>query len=137
MTVAVKQLNVARAADRETMARQVEALVAKYRAWTCERDDVIDGTEGRELWLNLSGPHGLKLTLDLDGDSHQQRQGTFVLSWHGVDADVRLAPTFAPSVNTFHWHKATDVCEGWADVLAVLARRLQSACDGSAFSTQP
>lgn len=132
------------------MAGDIRALIKS--PWTVEDGESPDG--GRSLWLKLKGPRGLSLTIDLDGASRQQRQGTFVLSWHiegiwaregadwqtarmvpGPNADVRLARSFAPMVNECHWHKATDVCEGFDDVLRVLRVRMASAVDGTAFQT--
>lgn len=141
------KLNVSRRQDRLVMAGDIRAIVS--RGWTIT-DEEKEGT--RELWIELKGPRGLSLTIDLDGDSRQQRQGTFVLSWHidglwervgddwrtaemrpGPNADVSLSRSFAPSVNQFHWHKATDVCEGFDDLLRTLKVRMASAVDGTAF----
>lgn len=126
------KLNVSRAADREQMAMAILELMKLETGWTA----AVELMGNREVWVSLKGPRGLSLTIDLDGDSRQQRQGTFVLSWHGVRKPHKLARSFAPSVNEYHWHKATDICEGFDDVLATLQTRMASAVDGSAFQSE-
>lgn len=120
-------LSVSRLNDRRTMAGDIRALVRA--PWTYTDEEMGP----REIWVTLKGPRGLSLTIDLDGDSRQQRQGTFVLSWHGVQAPYKLARSFAPSVNECHWHKATDVCEGFDELLRTIRTRMAAAVDGSAF----
>lgn len=125
----MEKLNVSRRQDRLVMAGDIRALV-KGPHWTYEDEELPDT---RELWVKLKGPRGLSITIDLDGDQRQQRQGCFVLSWHGVREPHKLAPGFAPSVNPFHWHKATDVCDSFQELLQVLRIRMAAAVDGSAF----
>lgn len=121
------RLTERRAADRAKMAEQVMALVRR-RGFTCDMDD---GLGPRELWVNIQTIHGLALTVDFDGASTQP--DTYVLSWHGVEDPHKLSPSFAGSVNQYHWHKATDVCEGFESLMATLDRRLTSIASGEAF----
>jgi len=125
----LSKLNVARAKDREAMAALVVALVQP--PWTWERRDGL--WSSREVAIELTGPHGLKVAVEFNGASKQDREGTFILSWHDVQDPHKLARSFAPSVNESHWHKATDVCDGLEDLLNVLKPRMASAVDGSAF----
>jgi hypothetical protein len=108
----------------------IEAVAAPFApAWECSRDEEIP----REIWVKLEGPRRLRLTIHLDGDSRLAREGCFVLSWYGVEAPHKLALSFSPSVNNYHYHKATDVCYSFDVLLHVLKRRMQSAVDGTAF----
>jgi hypothetical protein len=127
----LSKLNVARAKDREAMAKLVTALVQP--PWTWERRDGL--WSPREVTIELIGPRGLKVCVEFNGDSKQDHEGTFILSWHGVEDPHKLARSFAPSVNEYHWHKATDVCDGLQNLLDVLKTRMASAVDGSAFQT--
>ena len=125
-----KGLSATRAKDREVMARLIEEVAAPFApTWECSREEEIP----REICVRLKGPRGLSLTIDLDGDSMLSREGTFVLSWYGVQDPYKLALSFTPDVNPYHFHKATDVCYSFDVLLRVLKRRLQSAADGSAF----
>lgn len=121
------KLTERRAKDRLEMARQVMALVRSHE-FSCDMDD---GMGPREVWVNIQTIHGLSLTVDFDGDSYQP--DTHVLSWHGVNDPHKLSPSFAPSVNSCHWHKATDVCDGFESLLSTLDTRLKSIRDGRAF----
>ena len=116
-----------RAADRAKMAEQVIALVRRHD-FTCDMDD---GLGPRELWVNIQTIHGLALTVTFDGASSQP--DTYVLSWHGVEDPYKLRADFAPSVNQYHWHKATDICEGFESLMSTLDRRLTTLASGEAF----
>lgn len=125
----LSKLNVAREKDREAMAAAVIALVQP--PWTWRREDRI--WSPRHVSAELLGPRGLSVAVEFDGDSKQDREGTFLLHWHGVQEPCKLARSFAPSVNECHWHKATDVCDGLEDLLETLKQRMASVVDGSAF----
>lgn len=118
-----------RKADREEMAKRLIPIIVATGA-TVERDD-DPPLSPRAIWLKIKAARGLCLTIDLDGNSPQP--GTHVLSWHGVDDGQKLSPGFAPSVNSCHWHKATDIAEGFEELCNVVRRRLEAAADGSAF----
>lgn len=122
-------LSVSCKKDREAMAVILESIANGRADWTATREEF----PGRETWVHFVGPRGLALTIDLDGGSRQQRQGTFVLSWVMRGGQAKLASGFAPSVNSCHWHKATDICEGWLHMLATIQRRMDAASNGSAF----
>lgn len=85
-----------------------------------------------EIWVRIRAPGGLLLTLDFDGRSPQP--DTHVLSWHMYwDSMNELEPYFWTHVNTVHYCKATDVCEGLDDLLITLKRRLTACVDGTAY----
>lgn len=117
-----------RAADRAKMAEQVIALVRRH-GFAAYVDEEM--TLDRELWVRIKTARGLSLTLDFDGASTQP--DTYVLSWHGVEDPHKLSSGFAPSVNQYHWHKATDICEGFESLMDTLDRRLTSIASGEAF----
>lgn len=125
-----------RRVDRMVMLNIVAALVVECGARVIEREDEPGCFLGtRACLVTLETENGLRLTVDFDGASTQPN--IHVLSWyiatdHKWDA-VKLAPGFAPSVNPYHWHKATDICEGFESLCATLRKRLASARDGTAF----
>lgn len=125
----LSKLNVAREKDRKIMASIVVGLIQPPWVWV--RSDRL--WSPREVAIDLAGPRGLKVRVEFNGDSKQDREGTFLLHWHGVQEPYKLARSFAPSVNECHWHKATDVCDGLEDLLETLKQRMASAVDGSAF----
>lgn len=125
-----------RKADRMTMLDVVVALIVECGARVIEREGEHAGLpRKRRCLVTLEAENGLRLTVDFDGASSQPN--IHVLSWyiatdHKWDA-VKPAPGFAPSVNPCHWHKATDICEGFESLCATLRKRLASARDGTAF----
>lgn len=128
-TSGVRPLSVSRAKDRETMTAVLVSLVHGRPDWEASCEEF----PGRETWVHFVGPRGLRATIDLDGRSRQQRQGTHVVSWVVRGGQARLAKGFAQDVNPFHRCKATDICEGWLHLLATLQRRMDAATDGTAF----
>jgi hypothetical protein len=120
-----------RKADRAAMAIQVAALGTEHGLAVSYIPEV-KGT--RRAYAELTGPHGLRLTVKFDGGV--QDPDTYVLSWHGVDEGTRLCPGKFGDVNTYHGHKATDVAHGFAELRRLLARRFASIADGSAFTEE-
>lgn len=128
MTAPLNALSVRRAKDRDAMGAYIVSIVQILPGCTA----VIEPMPDRELWVRISAPRGVGLTIDLDGTTSQP--DTHVLSWHSeLGATFKFAPTFAPSVNPHHWHKATDICEGFEALCKTLTARLTSICNGSAF----
>jgi hypothetical protein len=118
-------------ADRKNMARRVADLAAGYGLTTSR-------TSGpRMRAVEVFGPHGLRVTVKFDGSLPAGPDGdVYVLSWHGVEDGVRLAPyVFGPRVNPFHGHKATDVARGFGMLAVLLDRRFEAIADGTAFIT--
>ena len=116
--------------DRAEMVRQLVELV--------QSKDVECEVESPSIWgpraaqVKIKAPRGLLLSVDFDGDSNQP--DTHVLSWHiKHGGTARLQTTFAPSVNTCHFRKATDIAHGFDELLPIIARRLDSAISGEAF----
>src|SRR6266567_3385262 len=103
-----RAMNVSRKSDRAEMARRLEEA-AKAHGVPYIREDGWN-EEPRTIAVSFTLPHGLRLSVHLEGDSAQQREGTHVLSWHGVEAGWRLRPDCFEDVNSFHGHKATDIC---------------------------
>jgi len=123
----VSELTERRKADRLAMCAQVSQLAALYGITA--RGALCYGP--RAAAVDLTGPHGLSLTVRFDGTS--PAVDTYVLSWYGVDEGVRLRPGKFASVNPFHGHKATDTAHGFAALLALLRTRFADIRDGSAF----
>jgi hypothetical protein len=121
-----------RKADRAELARRVVDLAGEYQlaAWHSPEEP-----GSRQTDVDVKGPHGLKVTVRFDGYSPQREPDTYVLSWHGVDAGVRLNPGKFGNVNYAHGHKATDIVHGSGQLLALLRRRFASIRDDSAFVT--
>lgn len=120
-----------RKADRAKMAAQVAELAAEHGIAA----RIVSGEHQRPraMFVNLEGPHGLRLTVAFDGASQQSRPDTYVLSWHGVGDGWRLNPAAFPRANMHHGRKATDIVYGFAGLLALLRRRFEAISDGSAF----
>ena len=124
-----KPLTETRKADRAEMARQLEALILDKGA-TCEVRPSIWGP--RATTVAIETAHRLALSVDFDGDSSQP--DTHVLSWHFKHGGaVKLQAGFAPSVNPFHFRKATDIAHGFDELLSIISQRLDSVNSGAAF----
>ena len=121
-----------RKSDRAEMVRQLVELV--------QSKDVECKVESPSIWgpravqVEIKAPRGLRLSVDFDGDSNQP--DIHVLSWHFKHGGTaKLQTTFAPSVNTCHFRKATDIAYGFDALLNIIALRLDSAISGEAFQT--
>lgn len=121
-----------RRADRGKMAAQVAELAAG-RGITAR---AVSGEHQRPraMFVNLEGPHGLRLAVAFDGSSPHSEPDTYVLSWHGVADDWQLAPDQFASVNPYHGRKATDVAHGFPDLCQLLDQRFAAITDGTAFT---
>jgi hypothetical protein len=126
-------LSEKRAADRKTMADAVAELVTACGA-TYKREDHPDR---REVWLDITAPGGLELTVDFDGNSIQP--DIHVLSWHmSHESPNRLNnATFGGNVNPHHKCKATYIAEGFEDLCRQLTSGLLMAKDGTAYLPLP
>lgn len=132
-----RNLSVSRAKDREAMALRLEHIVKQTRS------DVSRDTEfasAREIKLRISAPRGLAVTIDLDGESRQQREGVFVLAWgifEGADRSARLSDEFGRAangpVNAHHRTKCTAVNYSFEALCDNVERALAFADDGRAF----
>lgn len=127
-----------RKADRAIMAARVAELARTYGL-----EAVIQPEQpgSRQVSVDITGPHGLGLTVKFRGDSPQSERDTYVLSWHmhpwaGKYRRPRwqLNPDWFGSVNSYHGHKATDVAHEFYALAALLARRFASIADGRAFT---
>lgn len=120
-----------RKADRAIMAAQVAELARGYGLDA----RVVSGEHlrPRAMFVNLEGPHGLKLTVQFSGDSPHREPDTYVLCWHGLETGWRLDPDRFGSVNPYHGHKATDVARGFGSLIGLLAMRFARIRDGRAF----
>lgn len=125
-------LSVTRAMDRQKMAQELQAVIAVYCA-TCTRIEGEQAVGPRAIRLKVEAPRGLRVTVDLDGDSCQP--DVHVLSWHmAPSATAQLNDaTFGGNVNPYHKQKATYVAHGFLDLIAQLRKGLAMAVDGSAF----
>jgi hypothetical protein len=128
--MSLADLTERRKADRAVMAGHVAELAAEHGL-----DAVVTGEQhgSRQTAVGLTGPHGLRLTVQFRGSSPQSAPDIYVLSWHGVAAGWRLDPAAFGDVNRFHGHKATDVARSFTQLHYLLARRFQAIADGSAF----
>ena len=124
-----------RKADRAKMAAQVAGLAAEHGIAA----RIVSGEHQRPraMFVNLEGPHGLRLTVAFDGSNPQREADTYVLSWHGVERGWRLDPHRFGRVNPYHGHKATDVAHGFGALLAMLGRRFETIAGGTAYIAAP
>lgn len=119
-------LSVRRKKDREYMAAEIAALAAELGV-ACEREDI----GSREIFLHLTGPRGLRVTVGLDGTSRQPN--IHVVSWFiDFKSDAHLADCFG-GVNPAHRRKATAVAHGYVALLVEIDRGFRLAKTGEAF----
>ena len=129
-----KPLTETRKADRAEMVRQLEALVLGKGA-SCEVEPEPAMWGPRSVMANIEAPRGLALSVDFNGDSSQP--DTHVLSWHVKHGHAtKLQASFAPSVNPFHFRKATDIAHGFDELLSTISQRLDSVNSGAAFQPE-
>lgn len=123
------ELTARRKADRAVMARRVADLAGEYglTAW--------ETSSPRCRGVEVSGPHGLKVTVRFDAGPGRADPDTYVLNWHGVEEGTRLDPCWFGSVNPYYGHKATDVARGFEALQDLLRQRFASVRDDYAFIT--
>jgi hypothetical protein len=117
--------------DRTKMAKDMEAIITVAGA-TFEREDG-NSIEPQCIRLNVRAAHGLRVSVEFDGQSCQPN--VYVLSWNISHTDARLSHAF-PNVNPVHYQKSTDVCYGFEHLCFVMKRRLEVAANGTAFSAE-
>jgi hypothetical protein len=120
-----------RKADRAVMAGKVAALAAEHGLQAEVRPAEEPLT--RATFVDLVGPHGLRLTVSFQGRSPHTQPDTYVLSWYGVEDGWRLSPDAFGDVNPYHGHKATDVARSFPHLRALLRDRFETIADGTAF----
>lgn len=126
-----KPLTETRKADRAEMVRRLEALVLSKGA-TCEVEPPPSIWGPRAVMVAIEAARGLALSVDFNGDSSQP--DTHVLSWHvKLGCNTKLQAGFAPSVNSCHFRKATDIANGFDELLTIIGARLDSVNSGAAF----
>jgi hypothetical protein len=124
------RLTERRAADREAMAVLVEALAARF-GWEHERDDHM--CDGKQLWIALSGPRGLSVTIDFDGRSWTP--DNYCLAWHisyKDKSDAQLSDNFAryqAGPDYFHGSHHRKKCTAFAAGIDTLLDKLQIAME--------
>lgn len=124
-------LTETRKADRTEMVQQLKALVLD-KGSACEVEPPPSIWGPRAVMLNIETAQGLALSVDFNGDSTQP--DIHVLSWHVKHGqDIKLQPNFAPSVNSHHFRKATDIAYGFDELLTIIGQRLDSVNSGEAF----
>lgn len=130
-----KQLTERRAADRAEMSEKIRALAIECGAEAETVDRPHWDMSPREIVVRIKAARGLCLNVDFDGDSPQP--DTHVLSWHmATGSTAKLYPHAFQSVNSVHFHKATDIAEGFDQLVSVLRRRLTAAAKGSLFQPE-
>lgn len=136
------RLRETRAADREKMMQEIEALATRLQ-WRHERDQ--DMCNGKQLWLHLSGPRGLDVTVDFDRASWMP--DNYCLAWHidyKDETDAQLSDNFAryqAGADYFKGSHHRKKCTTFAAGIDTLLDKLQVAMEmangtspyGSAF----
>lgn len=120
-----------RASDRNAMVHLVCAMCAEFSITHKVERPFLNNK--RAVAVLIEAPHGLRLTLDFDGNSCQPN--VFVMSWytHYEYPRTKLSPAAFASVNPYHFGKATDVAEGFDNLRTVLRARFTAIKDGSAY----
>lgn len=129
--------SVSRKADRHAMAAQLADLIADCGFTSDIIEESDDGFHDRRVAVCiLKLPYNLRLTIELEPcrGLGAELGHAEVLSWHGVQGKRLNPDAFAfDAVNPFHGHKATDIIHTFDQLKHVLAKRLASVADGSAF----
>jgi len=125
-------------ADRKVMALKIKALAESLGATAdIEWEEPTSTFRKRRTIVHIKAARGLRLNVDLDGDSCQP--DVHVLSWHiDLDTDARLADSFG-NINRHHFRKATyygDGFEGLFGLEGMVELGLCKARDGDAFSAE-
>ncbi|HDZ74085.1 MAG TPA: hypothetical protein ENH55_15270 [Aurantimonas coralicida] len=120
-----------RKSDRAVMASRLAASAESFGAQVTIEPEGSSSISPREVFVSIRGARGLSVTIDFDGRSVQP--DIHVVAWHmALDSDACLSDRFG-NVNPVHFHKSTAVAEGFDALLAVIARGLIMARDGTAF----
>ena len=127
-------LSERRKADRKKMIEGVEDLLKRFGVVYKRTDEEFKEVCPHRVSVQLDLPRGLQLSVDFDGESVQP--DVHVLSWHmHLKSSACLSEVF-PSLNNFHFQKATDIAYGYDHLLQILELRIKQAQDGSAFSIE-
>ena len=124
---------------RETKKQDREVMLSAM-VRLCERFGINHAVDRcflgrkRAMAIGIRSPDGLRVTIDFDGESCQP--DVFVVSWNMMPAtsepNTVIADDFAQSINQYHFKKATDVCLGFNQLIAVMSERLQRIAAGTA-----
>lgn len=129
-----RPLSVTRSSDREKMAQAVESLCSEYGA-LCERSE-YSGKRAILLHITIKD---LTVSIEFDGDSQMDREGTFCMPWRVAlgRPDLRMSDTFGcavgGSVNPYHRHKCTAFSCDFPNLLQRIENGFMVIKNGSAF----
>jgi hypothetical protein len=136
-TAMTSNLTENRKADRETMAKAIEALAELHGA-TTERDEMgLDRTvyEGRRISVTITSARDVHVTVDFDGKSCQP--DVYVFCWNTPlrGETISFSAAFDPLRHSVHGsrNKAQYVVYGWEDLHETIDRCLQMLNSGAAF----
>jgi hypothetical protein len=130
-----RKYSVTKAADRKAMAEIVRNILHEANGSKVQ-DYEFCGP--RETGVEFEHLAGLSVTITLDGDDRQDREGTFCMAWHmSTRSPERISDAFgiamqAP-VNQFHHCKCTAFAEGFEDLCAKLRMAVTMLNDGRAY----
>lgn len=124
-----------RKADREELARRVEALCTEYGA-KCERSGFHDA---REIMLYIVCEN-VRVHVNFDGDNPRSLLDNYCLPWCVERCDARLSAAFGlaqgAEVNPFHRRKCTAFAYGIDNLLRQLAAGFELLKSGRAFECE-
>lgn len=127
-------LSETRKGDRAKIAKLVSSLLSEMKV---DHDWIREGFDEcykKAHVIRIQGPKGLRLRVELDGDSCQPN--VHVLAWNfDTNSDTCFADKFG-AINQCHYRKATLVAYGTDGLLHHLREHLTWALDGSAFSPE-
>lgn len=126
-----------RKADRKKMIEEVAALARRF-GWGAEvdYDHLTTIHQGRCTSVEITGPRGVSLFIDFNGQSTQP--DVFVCTWNLPTSGptVSFSKRFEGSQRTQPYgahFKATRVWKGWDVLILHLKMDLEAVADGSAF----
>ena len=129
-------------ADRINMARALVALQRSVAPMRVMSEIIMDaGHDQDRVEVRISGSRGLAVTVSFRGKSPQERQNTFVLSWHFSGSreseGAVIGRNFAADVNTVHFRKATDVVYSFDQLMTTMEARFAAMESGAAVEDAP
>lgn len=123
-------LSVGRRLDRIEMARRLAAVCRTYNV-PCEVTPHDMKSMRRRVDVRVKHASGLTGRVSFDGDS--ANGDTYLIHWYDCPKGYRLNPAVFASVNPFHFHKATDIADGFEQLLHVWEIRCVAISEGYAM----
>ena len=141
--MATRTLSVTRAADRAVMAETVRTILAasNFASLTIEPENPESTLTARRRCVEYTHAGGIAVTIEFDGDSPMDREGTFCMAWHiGAKSDACMSDAFGRavhgSINPHHFGKCTTFAHGFEELCETLSRAVACLDSGAAYDAE-